>query len=129
MVTQTYPGSYYNGDSGFEAPQLSVDPNITFMRESIGITLTLAASGRTNGGGQLHPNSGSVHYSGITYGANDAQPHMYANLCMELARTPSFDDEDGVPLSWGECGTRSSPEINLQRFKFGYDWTSSHNQV
>jgi hypothetical protein len=88
-----------------------------------GLALTLAAAGRTHGGGQLHPRSGSVYYGGATYAASKAEGYMYANLCVELAAAPAIDDVEGVSLAWGECGTRYSDENDLQRFKFGYDWT------
>lgn len=134
VVTESYSDSCDRGEymytGGFAAPELAVDPNITLLSGgasasssgSRGPALTLAATGRTNSGGQLHPNSGSVHYGSKTYAANDAQPYMYSNLCVELDALPSLADETGVTLSWGECGTRFSSQNDLQRFKFGYDW-------
>lgn len=144
--TASYQYSCYNGNyddtGGFAAPELSVDPNVTLLgggagagvlggstSAASGIALTLAASGRTNAGGLLHPNSGSIHYAGSTYSADDALPYMYSNLCMEITRTPLLDDEEGVSLMWGECGTRFSNENDLQRFKFGYDWMVNHSKT
>jgi len=143
VVTETYAGSCHNGEyeetGGFAAPELSADPNVTLLGGGAGagvlggsngvangIALTLAASGRTNAGGLLHPNSGSVYYSGTTYSADEALPYMYANLCVEVVETPSMDNEEGVSVELGECATRFSDENDLQRFKFGYDWTVSH---
>lgn len=139
VVTESYSDSCDRGEyqytGGFAAPQLAADPNITLpgggsgaramgagSSEGHSIALTMAATGRTNNGGQLHPNSGSVFYARSTYGASNALPYMYENLCVEADATPSLSDEEGVALSWGECGTRFSDQNHLQRFKFGYDW-------
>lgn len=136
MATESFTGSCYNGEfkstGGFAAPQLSADPNVTLLGGGAsagaanGIALTLASSGRTNAGGQLHPNSGSVYYSRTKYSADEAMPYMYSNLCVEVVESPSLDDEEGVSVEFGECGTRYSDENGLQRFKFGYDWTVSY---
>ena len=139
VVTASYSDSCDRGEyqytGGFAAPQLTADPNISMLGSGSGasamgvgspvghsMALAMAATGRTNNGGQLHPNSGSVFYASSTYGASNALPYTYENLCVEADAMPSLSDEEGVALSWGECGTRFSDQNHLQRFKFGYDW-------
>jgi cysteine-rich repeat protein len=139
-VTMDYPGSCdkggYDTTGGFLSVELDEDPDIkllttanssgfnSFNRADVKLPTTIAAQGRTNEGGRIHPASGSLTWDD-SIAEGSVKDYQYQAYCLTLKSEPSIDSDTMLALD--ECeteeGALGDSGTNLQRFKFGYDWT------
>lgn len=153
VETMAFPGSCDHGayGNGLEAPQLADEPSLRTLRvvnstrygaggtgafKGLSWPLKLEATGRTDNGGFLHPMSGSLQWrGGATIAAGGVSSSMYRAYCAAATTEPSVVEGVvvGAEMEIMEClaseDAKGPTGTNLQRFKFGYDWTGVRERL